>query len=138
MNRKLTTARLVLAIVSTSLEEVAIYAIWRWLLPGFDIELPVTALIAIMVAWGVFSVTLFLVTTRILMKQKAAGPPTMLGSRGRVTSPLAKEGMVRIKGELWKAKSAGGDVGVGEEVKVVGEDGLQLVVRKTSRDRPKR
>lgn len=134
----MTTARLILAIVSTSLEEVAIYVIWRWLLPEFDIVLPLSVLIGIMVAWAAFAVTLFIITTRILKKQTVVGLPTMIGSKGKVASSLAPEGLVSIKGELWGATSTEGDVDTGEEVEVVGEDGLKLMVRKVGPKKPKR
>jgi len=134
----MTAARLVLAIVSTSLEEVAIYAIWRWLLPEFEIELSVSVLIGVMVAWAVFAVTLFVFTTRTLKKQVVVGLPTMIGSRGKVASLLAPEGLVRIRGELWGATSAKGNVDTGEEVEVVGENGLKLVVRKVRGRKSKR
>lgn len=127
----LMTARLILAIVSTFAEEVAIVVIWRWLLPEFDIELPVAVLIAVMVAWLAFSVGLFMFTTRTLKRQTVVGLPTMTGSKGKVASSLSPEGMVRIKGELWGATSLEGNVDKGDEIEVVGEDGLKLVVRKT-------
>lgn len=132
----MTTARLILAIVSTSLEEVAIYVIWRWLLPEFDIRLSLSVLIGVMVAWAAFAVSLFVITTRILKKQTVIGLPTMIGSKGKVASSLAPEGLVRIKGELWGATSDEGNVDIGEEVEVVGEDGLKLVVRKVSPNKP--
>jgi membrane-bound ClpP family serine protease len=130
MDKRMTTARLILAIVSTTLEELAIYVIWRWLLPEFDIRLPFWVLVTVMVIWAVFSVSLFIFTTSTLKKQVPVGLPSMIGTRGRTASLLAPEGMVRIKGELWMATSAEEDIAVGEEVEVVGEDGLKLVVRK--------
>lgn len=138
MDNKMTVARLILAVVSTSLEEVAIYAIWRWLLPEFDIELSLPVLIGVMVAWAAFCVALFVFTTRTLKMQKVVGLPTMIGSRGKVASLLAPEGLVRIKGELWGATLAQGNVDIGEEVEVVAENGLKLVVRKVSRKKSKR
>lgn len=135
---KLTRARLVLAIISTPLEEVAIYVIWRWLLPEFGIELPVQVLIGVMVAWAAFSVWLFIFTTRTLRKQVTVGLPSMVGTRGRIASRLSPEGMVRIKGELWGATSAEGDIDAGEDVVVVGEDGLKLSVRRVAKSRTKR
>ena len=126
----MTTARLILAIVSTSLEEVAIVVIWRWLLPEFGIRLTLPVLIGVMVAWAAFSVSLFVFTTRVLKKQAVVGLPTMVGSKGKVASILAPEGLVRIRGELWGATSAEGNLDTGEEIEVVGEDGLKLVVRK--------
>ena len=135
---KLTRARLVLAIISTSLEEVAIYVIWRWLLPEFGIKLPFQVLIGVMVAWVAFGVWLFIFTTRTLGKQVPVGLPSMIGTKGKVTSRLSPEGMVRIKGELWGATSAGGDIDAGEEVVVVSEDGLMLSVRRAGDSRTKR
>lgn len=135
---KLTRARLVLAIISTSLEEVAIYVIWRWLLPEFGIKLPFQVLIGVMVAWVAFGIWLFIFTTRTLGKQVPVGLPSMIGTKGKVASRLSPEGMVRIKGELWGATSAGGDIDAGEEVVVVSEDGLMLSVRRAGDSRTKR
>lgn len=129
----MTIARLILAIISTLLEEAAIFAIWRWLLPEFGIELSFSALIGVMVAWALFGVALFVFTTRTLKRQTVVGLPTMIRSRGKVASSLAPQGLVRIRGELWGATSAEGNVDTGEEVEVVGEDGLKLVVRKVGR-----
>lgn len=130
MNKRLTIHRLILAIITTTLEEVVIYAVWRWVLPVYDIRLPVSALVGIMVAWGIFSVSLFTLTTLILKKQPPVGLPSMVGSRGRVATKLSPEGMVRINGELWVARSSGDDITVGDEIEVVGEDGLKLLVNK--------
>jgi membrane-bound ClpP family serine protease len=132
----LTRARLVLAVISTSLEEVAIYVIWRWLLPEFDINLPFQVLIGVMAAWLVFGVWLFVFTTRALRKQVPVGLPSMVGTRGKVAGKLSPEGMVRIRGELWGATSDEGDIDIGEEVVVVSEDGLKLSVRRVG-DRTK-
>ena len=134
----MTTARLILAIISTGLQEAAIYVIWRWLLPDFDIYLPVSVLMAVMVVWGILAVSLFVFTTRTLKKQAVVGLPTMIGSRGKAASQMTPEGMVRIKGELWAAVADGGDLKKGEWVEVVGEDGLKLVVRRAAVGRPTR
>jgi membrane-bound ClpP family serine protease len=137
MDRKMTTARLVLAIISTTLEEGAIYVIWRWLLPEFDVSLPFPVIVGIMAAWAAFAVSLFVFTTRTLKKQIPVGLPSMVGTKGKVVSPLAPEGLVRIKSELWVATAVGGDIAKNDEVEVVGEDGLKLVVRKTGDSPPK-
>ena len=46
-----------------------------------------------------------------------------------MVSSLVPEGLVRIKGELWVAKSADKEIDVGAEVVVVEQNGLKLVVR---------
>lgn len=133
--RGLTTARLVLAIITTLFQEAGIYAIWRWLLPEMNISMSFEALIGVMVVWGLFAVWLFIFTTHTLKRQTVVGLPTMVGSLGRVSSALAPQGMVRIKGELWVATAVDGDLRKGEDVEVVAEDGLKLVVRRTGRRR---
>jgi len=129
----MTTARLVLAIVSTLAVEAALFTVWRWVLPGWGIEIPLAVLIAVMVFWAVFAVVDFWFVTRTLKRQAVVGLPTMVGSKGKVASPLAPEGQVRIRGELWGAESIGGHIDTGEWVMVVGQDGLKLMVRKTGR-----
>jgi membrane-bound serine protease (ClpP class) len=126
----MTTARLIVAIVSTIVEEFAFYAIWRWLLPEFDIYLPVGVLVVVMVFWAVFAVVSFIFVTRVLRRRALVGLPTMVGMRGKVRSPISPEGQVMIKGELWTAKSIDGDMEAGEAVTVVGQDSLQLIVRR--------
>ncbi len=55
---------------------------------------------------------------------------SMVGMSGRAAGPLSPEGMVNIRGELWKATSVEGNIKSGEEVTVVGEEGLKLKVRR--------
>jgi membrane-bound serine protease (ClpP class) len=130
MRGRLTTARLIIAVVSTSAEEVAIWVIWRWLLPDFGINLPVGVLVGIMVVWAAFCTWLFIFTTVVLHKQKPVGLPSMVGAVGKVARRLSPSGQVSIRGELWQATSNKGDIEVGEEIVVVGESGLKLLVRK--------
>lgn len=123
-------ARLFVGIFSLALEEVAIYAIWRWVLLEFNIEIPLYVVILIMTAWAAFSIGIFIVVTRALRRPQIPGLPSMVGSVGRVVSPLAPEGLVRIKGEIWTAVLDEGEkAGVGEEVTVTDMDGLRLHVR---------
>ena len=133
----MTTARLIVAIVSTLVVEGALVVIWRWVLPEFGIELPLVVLIAVMAAYAVFAVVDFWFVTRILKRQTVVGLPTMIGSKGKVASPLAPEGLVMIRSELWGAESDEGNLDKGEAVTVVGQDGLKLVVRKSSPDMAK-
>ena len=126
------TARLIIAIISTLLEEGAIYVIWRWGLPHFGIELPVSILIGVMVGWAVYAVATFWLVSHTLKRKGLVGLPTMVGSKGKVVSLLAPDGMVNIRGELWGAISTEGDIEPGAVVTVVGEDGLKLAVRRSS------
>jgi len=125
-------ARLILGIISTLLEEVALVAIVLWALPQIGVHIPLPGLIALMVVWLAYSVVTYRMGSRALMKKQLVGLPDMIGSEGKVVSPLAPEGLVRIKGELWVAKLASGEMKPDGEVIVVGQDGLKLVVRERS------
>ena len=124
------TARLILAIISTLLEEAAIVVIALWGLPQVGIQIPIPGLIVLMAIWGTFSIFTYRMGSRALRKKPTIGLPDMTGSKGKVVSPLVPEGLIKIKGELWMAKSANGDIDINEEVTVVERDGLKLIVRK--------
>jgi len=124
-----------LAIVSTLLEEAALVALVLWGLPQLGIHIPLAGLIAMMVAWGAYAIITYRMGSRALRRKPVIDLLPMIGSRGKVVSPLDPEGLIRIKGELWVAKSAGGRINAGEEVAVAGQEGLKLVVR---REKPKK
>ena len=128
------STRLILAVISTLLEETALAVIVLVGLPKIGIEVPLGVLIALMVAWGAFSVFTYRIGSLALRRKPVMGLPGMLGSKGRVTSSLAPDGYIRIRGELWEAKSSGEEIDTGEEVIVVGQDGLKLIVRRSTLD----
>lgn len=132
----MTTARLILAIVSTAAVEAALFTLWRWILPEWGIEIPLGVLIGVMAAYAVFAVVDFRFVTRILKRQTIVGLPSMVGTKGKVVSPLVPEGQVIIKGELWGAEALDGNIGKGELVTVVGQDSLKLIVRKEDKGLP--
>lgn len=125
------TGRLIFSIISTLLEEAAIAVIVLWGLPQVGIQIPLWGLIIIMVAWVAYSIFAFRLGTRALIRKEVAGLPNMIGTKGEVVSPLTPEGLVRIKGELWVARSATGEMEPGGEVIVVGQERLKLVVRES-------
>jgi len=120
-----------LAIFSTLLEEAALVVIVLWGLPQLEIEIPLWGLITMMVAWGTLSTFTYRMGSRALRRKPEIVLP-LIDSKGKVVTPIAPEGMVKIKGELWQATSAGESIGIGEEVTVVGQDGLILIVHKSS------
>jgi len=65
-----------------------------------------------------------------LRRRKVTGTEGMIGMVGRVTEPLDPEGTVKIKDEYWKARAAEGNIGVNEEIEVVGIAGLHLEVKR--------
>ena len=123
-------ARLIIAVVSTLLDEVVIVAILLWVLPYFGISLPVPIMILIGVLWLSFAIFLYVSGNKIFYKKPLAGQTNMVGLKGLVVKPLSPEGMVKINGELWEAQTTGDVLRQGERVIVEGQDGLKLIVRK--------
>ena len=113
------------------MEEAAIVALVRIGLPEFGIELPLGVLIAVMVAWATMAVIFYRMGSRALQRKPLVGLLTMVGGKGKVVSPLDMDGVVRIGGELWRAKSAGQKIDVGEEVIVKDQEGTRLIVVKS-------
>ena len=124
------TGRLILAIVSTLLEETALVVIVLFGLPQLGVHIPLAGLIALMVAWGTYSVIIYRIGSQALRRKPLL--PDMVGGKGKVVSPLVPDGLVRVKGELWLAESADEKIEVGDEVIVMKQDGLKLIVRKSS------
>ena len=130
------TARLILAITSTLAVEVAMVVIWRWVLPEWEIRVPLAVLIGVMIGWAIFAVLDFWFVTHTLKKQALIGLPTMVGCKGKVVSPLSPDGLINIRSELWGAESIEGDIEKDEPVIVMGQDGLKLIVRRIADDNP--
>jgi membrane-bound serine protease (ClpP class) len=130
MNKRLTLTRLIIAILTEPMELFAIWAVWRWLLPALGIRLDVWVLIVLWVGWFLFGIFLFIMGTRALDKKEVKGLTSMVGSTGKASGRLAPDGMVKIKGELWNAHTEEGAIESGENIVVVGEEGLKLLVRK--------
>jgi len=129
----MTTVRLILAILSTLLEEAAVVVVVLWGLPKLGIRIPLAGLIALMAALAAYAVITYRMGSRALRRKTVAGLTDMVGSKGKVVTPLDLEGLVRIKGELWKSKSVDERIDAGEEVIVVKQDGLKLIVRRNKR-----
>ncbi len=120
--------RLIMAILSTLLEEAALVAVVLVGLPELDISIPLAGLIALMLAWATASVFTYRMGSRALRRKPMAGIEAIIGSKGKVVSPLAPEGLIKIHGELWRAKSTGSSIDAGEEVIVLERDGGRLIV----------
>jgi membrane-bound serine protease (ClpP class) len=56
------------------------------------------------------------------------GKEALIGSNGKATTDLNPNGTVRVKGEFWEATAKNGWIRMGETVKVVGMEGMFLIV----------
>jgi membrane-bound serine protease (ClpP class) len=81
----------------------------------------------------------FFLTLRTVLRAQRFEPQTMesslVGERGIATSGIGISGTVQVHGELWSARAEGGEIEEGEEVVIVGVEGLKLRVRKVGKNR---
>ena len=64
------------------------------------------------------------------------GYEELVGEVGEVREPLDPDGQVFIQGALWRARSAGGAIGLGNRVRVRSVDGLTLEVEPVAQADP--
>lgn len=126
--------RLIIAIISSIVEESVIVVIVLWGLPRIWPQIPfwlnITILVVLMVAWASYSIFTFRLGTRALKRKDVVGLPNMLALKGEVVNPLNPDGLVRIQGELWIASSEEGELAKNTRIIVVSQDRLKLVVKR--------
>jgi membrane-bound ClpP family serine protease len=123
------SGRLILAVLSTILEETALAVVVLIGLPELGIHLPLAILIILMIVWTIIAVIVYRAGSRALRGKPLAGPETIIGTKGRVVRPLEPDGLIEIGAELWRAKSAGRRIDAGEVVTIVERNGTVLIVR---------
>jgi membrane-bound serine protease (ClpP class) len=116
------------AIVGTIFEEVVLVVIVLWVLPYFDIHIPMWGLVVLMVGVGILSYVTYRIGRPTFFLRPRVAPETIIGNEGRVVRPLAPEGYVKVQGVLWKAVCAERELEAGDEVVVVGINRLKLIV----------
>lgn len=102
---------------------ITVFVLWKLevvLHPG------VLALIAVvLIAFGYLTYKLL---WPVIKDRKVCGPDSMVGLEGEVVKLLDPEGVVKIRGELWKAIAVCGHTETGTRVKVIEQEGLTLIV----------
>ena len=85
------------------------------------------------------AVTLFIVAAIVILifaagfkaqfKRVKTGKEALIGARGVATTDLKPKGEVRVMSEFWEATVKDTAIGAGQEVEVVGMEGMTLVVK---------
>ena len=119
--------RLIIAIVSNVLEVCAIVLLGVYVLPRWGIGIPPWGLAIIVTGWVAVSVLVYRSGSRALGRKAMAGLPDLTGVKGVVVKDIAPEGVVRIRGELWRATSCE-PLSTGQEVVVVSQKGMLVEV----------
>ncbi|OLC26737.1 MAG: hypothetical protein AUG06_02230 [Actinobacteria bacterium 13_1_20CM_2_65_11] len=88
---------------------------------------PVAVIVAAVVTTGFFVFFIRKVWTA-RHRPVTTGSEALVGAKGEAREELAPEGLVFVRGALWKAVASNGPIHVGTPVRVVGRKGLQLQV----------
>jgi len=130
MKRTVKDWLIILVVLLDEVIVVALVFLALWLL-GVEVPLPVIIVTALLLGAIVF-ITYKLVIPA-LHKKRITGSEGMVGLEGTVIEPLTPVGTVRVGGENWKAKSDDENIAAGEEVEILGVDGLTLRVSRKSK-----
>lgn len=86
-----------------------------WNLVGFIVVVPLWLLE--LAAWN----------RSVKRRRRVVGAQTLIGKDASVSTPCHPTGQVRLNGEIWEARCVAG-ASSGDVVRVVGRDGLTLIV----------
>lgn len=97
---------------------------------AFDISIPIWTVVVLALALGGVAFVFHRSVVPSFHRRRVAGAEGMVGLSGEVIEPLQPVGVVRVKGEYWKAESENGEVPAGKTVEVSSVKGLVLRVRR--------
>ena len=107
------------------------------------IALIIVGALGVTVSWlmAIIAAVLFIIFVWLMriiilpgLMKVVTGREGIIGSQGRVVSPLTPRGIVQVEGERWSARSADGDIQTDEEVEVKGMERLVLVVKRLKKE----
>jgi membrane-bound ClpP family serine protease len=122
--------RLNLLFIASLVDEAIVVVVVLLLLPRLGIRITQPWLTIFFIGLGVYAVVTQRLVMRALKKKPVAGMTSMIGTIGRTETDLTPEGMIKIDGELWEARSLEGSIETNAEVTVVSQDNLKLAVRR--------
>lgn len=106
-------------------------AVVLWGFPQIDIHIPVWVLAPASVVLQAYNVFSYRKSIQTLRAQPIPGMANMVGTQGEAVNVLTPDGLVKIRGELWAATAVDGKILTGQNVTVVGQNGLKLIVRES-------
>ncbi len=126
----MSTKKAWLIILVSLIDDIVILAVVIGVLWYFKVKLPIWAMIFIGLALATFIFVRTWVVLPSLRRKKVTGAEGMIGMTGEVVTSLKPNGVIRICGEYWNAKSLDGDIETDEEVEILGIQRLKLEVRR--------
>jgi len=123
-----------LIIAASLIDDVLILAfifLGLWL---FHVEITWPLILIVVLVMVAFVFIMHKAVIPAIQRRVVVGTEAMIGKTGEVAELLNPTGTVKYKGEYWQARTKG-VIDKGEEVEVVGINGLILEVRKKKRER---
>jgi len=122
-----------LKIIIFLLDDAAALLLVILLLRFMKIQIPLPIVILIAILAGALIFMIHKVVILDFRRRPVTGREGMIGTKGRVVKTLSPIGTIIVGSEYWRAKSVNGSIGVGEDVEIVGLDGLTLKVKRKKR-----
>jgi membrane-bound serine protease (ClpP class) len=119
-----------LLVLASLLDDAALLVLLFLGLKFFHVKITWAIILAVIVVVVIFFIIMHKAVVPALRRRKITGAEGMMGLTGKVTQALRPQGEIKIKGEYWEAKSVDGNVSLGEDVEVVGINGLVLEVKR--------
>jgi len=110
------------------LDEAAVVALVIIILRFLEIQIPLPIMIVIALITGIFVFIIHIAVIPSFHRKQVTGREGMIGMQGTVVKPLTPVGVIIVKGEHWNAKSVDKHIEAGEDVEIIGIDGLILSV----------
>jgi membrane-bound ClpP family serine protease len=125
--------RLIIAILTSLIDEALIIFVIIWGLPKLGINLPLYFTILICAGFVFYAVIVYKAGSRALLKPPVKGFTDLVGLEGKVVIPLnRKAGTVLISGELWESRAENGEIEAGARVTVILQHGFILIARRVT------
>ncbi|MGH9935119.1 MAG: NfeD family protein [Blastocatellia bacterium] len=101
--------------------------------PNPEMRLPLSLVLAVVIPFALILIVMVRLALSARHTKVATGLAGMIGLKGRAETAIAPEGRVFVRGELWRARSQA-KIAAGENVRVLGVNGLTLDVDLAERD----
>lgn len=109
------------------IDEILIIGLLLLFLWKSGVRIPFWVLLSgVILCVGLYALFYYILSTQ--GRKAMFGRDGMVGFNCKVVQSLNPEGVVRVRGELWKAASQSGVIEEGKDVTVVNLEGLKLIV----------
>jgi len=112
------------------LDEAAVIVVILLILHFLGIQITLPIKIGAGIIFVIFVLIRHVAVIPSFHRKQVTGREGMIGEQGKVVEPLNPVGVITIKGEYWNAKSVNDSIEAGENVEIVGLEGLTLRVKR--------